>query len=293
MITFFLKYVIIYNRKGFDAMKYKLFKLKFTLLRYFLYILMIIIISFFLFLVNGLIEMKPVDLIIDTFKERGIFEECISINDQKVNIYKVINEYDYEKSDTRATFRNINDSYIIGSNLDIIITNRNPLRFESTAIVQDIGAFFSKNFYIGHATININDDGTELIESVGNLPTNNGVRKHQNDWLKTEISKSNDAQKIIGLRVKGLNKEIIGQINNSLEDKVGLSYNYNLLIKKANSYYCTDLITRTLEEYNIKINYDGLYPTGNDMIISNKTYPIFLCERSEKGIFNIYYLCEV
>lgn len=293
MITFFLKYVIIYTRKGFDAMKYKLFKLKFTLLRYFLYILMVILIGFFLFMANGIIEMKPVDLIINTFKERGIYEKSININNQKVNIYKVINKYDYEKNDTRTTFKNVDNNYIIGSNLDIIITNRNPLRFESMAIVQDIGAFFSKNFYIGHATININDDGTELIESVGNMPSDNGVRKHQNDWLKTEISKSNDAQKIIGLRLKYLTKEIMSQINDSLESKVGLQYNYNLLLKKSNSYYCTDLITRTLEEYDIKINYDGLYPTGNDMIISNKTYPIFLCERSEKGMFNIYYLCEV
>ena len=293
MITFFLKYVIIYTRKGFDTMKYKLFKLKFTLLRYFLYILMVILIGFFLFMANGIIEMKPVDLIINTFKERGIYEKSININNQKVNIYKVINKYDYEKNDTRTTFKNVDNNYIIGSNLDIIITNRNPLRFESMAIVQDIGAFFSKNFYIGHATININDDGTELIESVGNMPSDNGVRKHQNDWLKTEISKSNDAQKIIGLRLKYLTKEIMSQINNSLESKVGLQYNYNLLLKKSNSYYCTDLITRTLEEYDIKINYDGLYPTGNDMIISNKTYPIFLCERSEKGMFNIYYLCEV
>ena len=274
-------------------MKYKLFKLKFTLLRYFLYILMIILIGVFLFMTNGIIEMKPVDLIINSFKERGIYEKSININNQKVDIYKVKNKYDYEKNDTRTTFKNVDNNYIIGSNLDIIITNRNPLRFETMAIVQDIGAFFSKNFYIGHATININDDGTELVESVGNMPANNGVRKHQNDWLKTEISKSSDAQRIIGLRLKYLNNEIISQVNDSLESKVGLQYNYNLLLKKRNSYYCTDLITRTLEEYGIKINYDGFYPTGNDMIISNKTYPIFLCERSEKGMFNIYYLCEV
>lgn len=275
-------------------MKYKLFRLKFTLLRYLLYILMFAIFSVFLFLANGVIEMKPVGLIVSSFKDRGEYEKTITINDQRVDIYKVICKYDYEKSNLRPTLNVDNDNnYIIGSNLDIIITNRNPLRFESMAIVQDIGAFFSENFYIGHASINVKDDGSELIESVGNLQTGNGVRKSQNNWLKTEISKSNDAQRIIGLRIKNLDIDKIKEIDAKFESKVGLAYNYNLLIKKRNSYYCTDLITRVLSEYNIRINYDGLYPTGNDMIISNNTFPIFICERTAQGNFSIYYLCEV
>ena len=275
-------------------MKYQLFRLKFTLFRYLLYIIMVVIFSVFLFLGNGLIEMKPVDLIISSFKDRGEFEKTIIINGQKVDIYKVIGKYDYEKADLRPTLSVDSDNnYIIGSNLDIIITNRNPLRFESMALVQDIGAFFSEKFYIGHATINIKDDGSELIESVGNLQNENGVRKSRNTWLKTEISKSNDAQRIIGLRIKNLEVDKIKEIDDEFESKIGLSYNYNLLIKKRNSYYCTDLITRVLSEYNIKINYDGLYPTGNDMIISNSTFPIFVCERTVQGNFNIYYLCEV
>ena len=59
-----------------------------------------------------------------------------------------------------------------------------------------------------------------------------------------------------------------------------------------NKYYCTDLISRVLKKENIKTNYDSFYTTGNDLIVSNNTYIIFLCERVKDGFFNIYYLSE-
>lgn len=274
-------------------MVFNTYKVKFTIIKYITLIMFIFMLLFILFLFNGLIEMAPANLILQSFKERGEYCETISINKQEVNIYTVIPKYDYEIADTRTAFRKDSSyGYYIGSNLDIIITNRNPLRFESMAIVRDFGNFFSKNFYIGHATINIADDGRKFIESVGNDNGNNGVRIKDNDWIYTEINIENDAQTIIGLRIKNLTLEKINKISDDLLKKVGLSYNYNFLINKRNSYYCTDLISRVLYSNGINIDYDYFYPTGNDFIISNNTFPIFICEKIEKGKFNIYYLSE-
>ena len=66
----------------------------------------------------------------------------------------------------------------------------------------------------------------------------------------------------------------------------------NVLIKKKNKYYCTDLLSRVLNKYNINIDYDKMYPTGNDFIISENTFVVFICERIVEGEFNIYYLSE-
>ena len=61
---------------------------------------------------------------------------------------------------------------------------------------------------------------------------------------------------------------------------------------KRNKYYCTDLITRTFLENDIRIDNDYFYPTGNDIILSKNTFLVFLCERIKEGYFNIYYLSE-
>lgn len=265
------------------------YKIKFTIVKYCLFIVISFMFAFFVFMFNGLIEMKPVSIICNDFKERGEYEDRILINGQVIYLHKVNKKYDYEI--TSNTFHKEDDKYFIGGKLDIIITNRNPLRQVPMAIVQDVGGFFSRNFYVGHATVNISDDGKTLIESVGNDDGFKGVRIKENNWLD-EISSENDAQQIIGLRVKNISNEAVDQIINDLIDKEGLKYNYNFLIHKKNSFYCTDLITRTFKENGIKIDYDYMYPTGNDLIISNNTYIFFICERTKNGDFNIYYLSE-
>ena len=67
---------------------------------------------------------------------------------------------------------------------------------------------FSNNFYIGHATINITDDGSKYIESVGNLGSNNGVLESYNSWVDTEIRGGDDTNRIVGLRLKNTTEEI-------------------------------------------------------------------------------------
>ena len=274
-------------------MKYNRYTIMFKLFYIAITIMFIFFICFGIFLTNGFIEKKPVKSILDNFKNRGVFVETIGIHSQKVNVYKINVKYDYEKEGYNQVFKYKNvTEYYIGSKTDIILTNRNPLRNSASAIVSDLGLFFSSNFFIGHATMNITDDGSKYIESVGNDTGFFGVRESENTWIKTEVRYGNDAQMIVGLRLKYVSEDTKDKIIDELKTKIGCEYNTNVLIRKKNKYYCTDLLSRVLNKYNINIDYDKMYPTGNDFIISENTFVVFICERIVEGEFNIYYLSE-
>ena len=245
-----------------------------------------------LFVINAVIEKGVVKNEIDNFMERGEFSKTMEIQGQKVDIYKVKPIYDYEDATTFVFDDSLTSKYYIGSTADIVLTTRNPLRMYPTAIVRDIADMGAKLAFAGHSTINISDDGSLVMECVGNDEENNGVRISEQNWVYTEVRYGNDAQTILGLRIKNIDEETKNNICTDLKALEGKEYNYWIPFYSKNKYYCTDLISRVLRKEKIIINYDWFYTTGNDIIISNNTYPIFLCERIEDGYFKIYYLSE-
>lgn len=273
-------------------MRYKLYKIKILIVRVLIMLFFTIFIWLLLFISNALFEKSVVNNEIEQFKERGIFEITTNIQGQNVDIYKVKPKYDYEDGKTFVFDSSFTSKYYIGSTLDIILTTRNPLRMYPTALVRDTADIISKLAFSGHATMNIADDGSEIIECVGNDEDKNGVRIAEQIWVYTEVRYGNDAQIILGLRIKNIDELTKKNICNNVKKLEGKQYNYLLPFYSKNKYYCTDLISRVLKEENIRINYDGFYTTGNDIIISNQTYLIFLCERIEDGYFKIYYLSE-
>ena len=274
-------------KKGFANYKRKIYIVRFVVLLFFITFLAALV-----FIGNGLFERGVVNLEINNFKARAVFEKEDELQGQKVTYYKVVKKYDYEDVERPIYDSKKNSKIYIGSTSDIILTSRNPLRMYGNAIVRDIAGLFARYFYLGHATINISEDGSKCVECVGNQINNNGVRIVDNDWIETEVRYGNDAQTIIGLRIKNTTEEQRKEICNNLEELVGSQYNYLLIFYSRNKYYCTDLISRVLRKSNIKINYDSFYTTGNDLIVSNSTYIIFLCERVKDGYFNIYYLSK-
>lgn len=255
-------------------------------------ILVTILIAVYVFITNGFIEKVIVNNEIKEFKERAVYVEDRVINKQTVKMYKVPKKYEYEDV-TRPIYTYIEsiDDYYLGSKTDITLTSRNPMRNAELGIVRDVCGFFSNNFYLGHATMNITDDGSEYIESVGNN-IDNKVIVSPNTWIKTEVRGGDDTNRIVGLRIKNTNDELRNDIVDSLMNKVGCEYNYNFFIPYKNKYYCTDLLTRTLKEFSIDINYDGMFAIGNDIILDNETYLIYYIERVEEGVFEFYYLSE-
>ncbi len=292
--VYLLTKIIYYGiMKKVNKMKFNKYNFMFKFIHILLIILLTFICCLIIFIGKGFIEKESVKNEISDFINRAMFVEEIVIQAQRVSIYKVIAEKDYEIENYKKVFEYGDTSkYYIGSTLDIILTDRNPLRNHGLAIVNDIGEFASTNFFIGHATINVNKDGSEMVESVGNDNGFIGVRRVENTWIETEVRYGNDASTIIGLRVKGIDEKKEQNIVKSLENKIGKGYNFNLLIKKKNKYYCTDLITRSFLENDIRIDDDYFYPIGNDIILSDNTFIIFLCQRIKEGYFNIYYLSE-
>ena len=257
-------------------------------------IMLIIIILILIFIFNGIVEIPSVNVKINQFIERSEYKDTIIINNCNIDVYTITELKDYEKDDY---IRVVNNEYLleqkgIGNKGDIILTNRNPLLGYSGAFIRDLVEPFSKNFYLGHANVVV-DDGKTVIECVGNDEKNNGVRRAESRWLKDIINVSNYEDIFIGLRIKGLNEEKREIFIESLEDKIGKKYNYSFISIFNNAYYCTDLITSSARSIDIKLNYDGFFVTGNDLIISNNLFITFIFKRIEKDRFQLIYLEEV
>ena len=255
-------------------------------------IMLLLLVLVYIFLANGFIEKTIVNKEIERFKERGVYVEDRIINKQTVKMYKVVKKYDYEDvSRPSFTYDDFLDDYNLGSKTDITITSRNPMRTANLTIVRDVCGFFSNNFYLGHATINVTDDGSKYVESVGN-GTDNCVLLSVNSWIMTEVRAGDDTNRILGLRLKNTTENQRNEIVDELLSKVGCEYNYNFIYPTKDKYYCTDLITRVLKNHGINLNYDGFFAIGNDIILDNDTYLIYYINRIENGIFEFYYLSE-
>ncbi len=281
--------IICYNIFGENMKKYKIM---FAICKILNITLVVILIAVYIFLANGFIEKAIVNKEINNFKERGVYVEDLIINGQTVKMYKVVKAYDYEDTNRPIyTYLETIDDYYLGSKTDITITSRNPMRMSDLAIVRETCGFFANNFYLGHATMNITENGSSYIEAVGN-GTDNRVKVSVNSWIATEIRGGEDTNRIVGLRIKNTTSDQRDAIVDDLLEKVDCEYNYNFFIPYKDKYYCTDLLTRTLSKHNIDLNYDGFFAIGNDIILDNDTYLIYYIERIENGMFEFYYLSE-
>lgn len=269
-------------------MRFRIYR---RIISFFKYTLLIILGLVLIFFTNGFYEKALVNKKLEDFKSRAVF---IGKDELRENVYyyKVAKEYDYEDV-SRNTFDI--STRIIGSKTDIIITNRNPMR--GVAILDPLVGFLSKNFFIGHATINSTDDGSKIIEVLGNAstPDNNKVVESYNDWMIVEdsLKEKSESPIIVGLRIKNTTSSMRDEIIDYARMQIGKGYNYSFVFNRHNTYYCTDLVSRSVKHAGININYDYFATTGNDMILSNNTYIFFLRETiivDGVKIFNVYFL---
>lgn len=261
-----------------------------------IYRMIIIVLSLIIiFVVNGSVEYFIVQNKIDEFKSRAEPEPFDSNGD--TYYYIVLKKHDYEDASRNIiTFRNprtgannIETNQGLGSKTDIFITTRNPMR--DVPELAGLMAPLSKYFYIGHATINISDNGRRVIEVFGNSddPEDNVVSESNNTWHFCDENTPN----LIGLRIKDTTSEQRDAIVDYAVSKIGYPYNYTFLFNRNKAYYCTDLVSRAASSAGININYDYLATTGNDLIASRNTYIIYYRELVyEKGLprYNVYFL---
>ena len=253
-------------------------------------ILSILLIIILIFISNGLIERAFVNRDIKDFINRSVFVTKIG----DTNYYKVIANND---EDTSRVF-DINDkNYYIGTTGDIILTNRNPLKYSDLLITKSIVGVFSKTMFLGHASLVVTDDGAVIVEITDHINSDNefikeeiGVKYSQNTW----ITDDDGSPYIIGLRVKGIDESIKENLLEFISNNIGKPYNH-IFIHQKDKFYCTDLVSRAYNYSGININYDWFFTTGCDLLVSRQTYIIFIREKKivrGETFYNVYYLSE-
>lgn len=228
-------------------------------------------------MINGIVENISIRNKIEEFKDRGVFV----YENSNTRFYEVSKKYDYEdnKKHVLDNYGDLN----VGSKTDIFLTSRNPLPGSVTT------GLVSKLIWIGHAGMVIDDEGKTTIEITGN-DVNNFVSIYNNTWLEDSL----DTTKEIALvRIKNIDSEKEQKILDYLQDKLDYPYNYTFIFNQKKSYYCTDLMSRSVKAAGININYDKLVTTGADILYSKNVYLVYYRERvvENDGIkFNVYYL---
>lgn len=270
------------NKEGLTMKKRKntLFKILNVIKMFFIVIFVMLII----FILNGSIECANVNSQIAEFKSRA---EWVSDKDTQ-SFYKVVATHDYEIEDLKTRRTYSPSANYIGSIGDILITSRNPM--QGVLFLDWPIGMFSKYFYVGHSVIISEYDGSMVYESEGKLDKK--VLHSRNNWAHSFTPRN---PTIIGLRVK-TDIETINKALEYCEQQLGKPYNPTFLFNRANSYYCTDLISRAYEYAGLNVNYDYLATTGNDMTVSNNTYMFFYMEQrldeNNEIHYDIYYLSE-
>ena len=243
-------------------------------------ILLILLMVLFLsltFLVDNVIEKKHIDKKINEFVSRG---ELIYQNDI-YTYYKVSKKYDYE--DTSNIINEYNDK-TVGTVGDIYLSNRNPVNGFF------ITKWLSRLSYIGHGGVVFSEDGSKMLEIVGNKSRKENVVKiYENTWLDI------DSPSYVMLRVKDIDNIDKENIINEGNKILGCRYNYSFIFSSKKRFYCTDLISYIYNCIDIKLNKDMFFTTGNDIIDNDNTYMIYYRQRYVKNgkvCYNIYYLSE-
>ena len=261
------------------------------LIRVSFYFLITIISIFALLTSTVLVGGVEVNKEIEEFKNRGVYIGTYNIGfgAQKVaDFYEIKKQYDYEYSNRRIysksscddTSKRFTDIHI-GDVGDIYLASRDPLGTFYTA-------WGSKKIIIGHCGIVYDEYAKYTYEIVGNQGKANNVAKlYFNTWV------TSSGPSIAVLRTKQeINKDAVREW---LENHEGCPYNFIMLLKAKNKYYCSDLVSRCLEESNnVKVSSREVLVSGGNMLLNDNTYLIYYREQSTKNNvdYNIYFLSD-
>lgn len=252
--------------------------------------------SFLLFIVvlifvNGFMELQFINQDINNFIDCCEYEEEIVYKEYKINLYCCKAEKDNEKNNYLDTITISDNKIYLGNKSDIIVTNRNPFNRYGGAFLTDVAEMVVHPLYSGHAAVNLSVN--EIIECVG-IGDGDSVRIKENCWFDDIIDFGQEDETYVGLRFKNVSQEDKEKYTTELKKEVNKKYTYSYFIHTKNTYYCTDLVTRIAKKIDVNLNYDGFVSTGNDIIISDNTFIIFIVRKIDlkNKIINIYYMKE-
>lgn len=206
--------------------------------------------------VDATIENLRTDMLVNEFIDKA--EYVFSQNN--FHFYEVEIE---EKLDTPSiSFTDANLPYIPTPG-DIFIYR------ESMLDVLPLATEFITYYFGGHAGIVYYDN--KVIETTGAEPIfelNKVLMIENNVFFRPEQVDS------VGLRVKATSEQVDDALK-YVYSAIDSPYNYSFVFNRKNSYYCTDLISRSYGKeagLNFKLDEDGIATSCNDLILSDDTF---------------------
>lgn len=216
------------------------------------------------------------DILIESFKKRGVFNEEASSYLQRI--------YVIEANEDVPVCDRVGNIYYPGNTADIIITLKSEM---DIPFVQDFVSFFAG----GHAAIVLGSyadvlqsvDYSNTLESSGlNAEFNLADVYDKTYWLEYPYP-------IIGLRLN-LTDEQKNMLVARTMAMVDESYNYSFLFDTKNKSYCSDLVSKVYSSIGINLNKDGFTTSIYDILISSETYISYYRYFDSNGVEYIYYL---
>lgn len=276
-------------------------------------VVLLLVVGFFVFLTGQTVgEHIAIKIETSVFMSKGVLQSDIST--ELVKYYKVSRETYYPDEYERSPFFN-NNLTRPGAAGDIFVTQTSPL-----AIYPGVHQFVSF-FFGGHAAYV--DNNNQVYETVGipdsdegfiDVVINGGRNTHvmsgiSNYWLRPDRRDETDPgyttygsyyrKEWIGLRLRNSSKADANYVIDELETLAAQKAQYNFLfvLNTKNKYYCTDLITRSIEKIQtdegkqkFNFNADGIAVTINDMILSKDTYIAYFVKTDRNDVKHIYYI---
>ena len=214
------------------------------------------------FVLNGIVENIVIKRKVSNFMHDAVLTNY--------DVENGIKYYCVSRETSNTSLTKIDDKYYIGSEGDILIKQASP--YPEIPVFHQLVTFFMG----GHAAYVV--DGKTTIEINGKTKDNK-VRVYDNNWF--------NYKECIGVRLK--NKEIISDVTENIESKIGSSYNYSFVFD--NGYYCTDLMSKSVYEVSKKdkIN-DMMVTTANDIITSKNVEICYYHYTDTNGIKHVYYV---
>lgn len=216
---------------------------------------------------------------INSFKNRGVFQEEMSTETEK--FYKV----------SRETWMSSTPSYTVvdgymtyGGAGDIVCGLKSN--------IQNVpGVTGTIEFYVGGHTSSVCFD--ESYKGM-NFKSNYSIESKPHsgvNYVSNKFWNSTDYQtEVICVRVN-TSEENKRTAFRYMADQLGKDYNTTFIFNTKNKYYCSDLISRAYNTCGIRLNYDGFYCSILDLMCSRMTYISFY-KVYKNGINYYYYLGE-
>lgn len=233
-----------------------------------IFLLIIILLNAFCieyFMINGIIENKTVDQMIDNFKSRGQLDHIDKTN--RKEYYKI-------KKDPwmKAIPAFSNNGKSVGQPGDILVSRISPF--------DNVFGKLTGYFFGGHAAT-ISHTGNSIYEIAGTV---------KEDYVKETFTNWSDSRdSFLGLRVNTSRENKIKFLDN-IKNKFGEPYNYTFIFNTIKSHYCTDLLSKSYREVDKSLDLnDGFITSINDLILSKNTY-IFYYQENVNRLTKIYYL---